>query len=101
MRDRWTNFSWFGFLAVGQNGQLQENEEIDVHVQGTYADALNEIEAVLLQIIEPRLNKQGPRWNGATEYFQFSQHEPTSIEDLYEELQEIKQLLADAGEEEG
>jgi hypothetical protein len=97
LRDRWTNFSWFGFLGVGDQGQLLEAQNPEQPIVGQYASALNEVEAVLLQILEPRLNKQGPRWgNGANEtveYFQFSDHDPTTLESLAEELRGLRDQL--------
>lgn len=97
LRDRWSNFSWFGFLGVGENGQLLEAQDPDQPINGPYKSALNEVEAVLLQILEPRLNKQGPRWgngvNETVEYFQFSQHEPATLESISDELAAIRQRL--------
>jgi hypothetical protein len=43
----------------------------DAMVGLRYSAALDEIEGVLIQALEPRLNKQGARWqNTATEYIQ-------------------------------
>ena len=79
MRDRWTAFSWFGFLDVGADGHLieRENRAVPEHA---HTDALNQFEAILLQIIEPRLAKKGPSWNGTTEYFQFVEEEATTLD---------------------
>ena len=99
MRDRWTNFSWFGFLDVDDNGGLVEAEDPSAAVQGSHTAALNETEAVLLQVLEPRLNKQGPRWNGVTEYYQYSEWENTTMDDLWDRLELIlNHLDIDKGE---
>lgn len=92
MRDRWTAFSWFGFLDVGPDGFLLEREDgaIPAHA---HADALNQFEAILLQVTEPRLAKKGPNWNDTTEYFQFVAEEPTTLDDLWGEVQELRALI--------
>jgi hypothetical protein len=72
LRDRWQNFSWFGMREVNQRGDLSEHQKPESRCLGTNRDALSEVEAVLLQLFEPRLNKQGPRWGeGTTEFLQY------------------------------
>ena len=72
LRDRWQYFSWFGLRDVNSSGRLSDYQKPESTCKGTNAVALNEVEAVLLQILEPRLNKQGPRWGSeTTEYFQY------------------------------
>jgi hypothetical protein len=92
MGDRWTAFSWFGFLDVGQDGYLIEREDgaIPSHA---HTDALDQFEAILLQVMEPRLTKRGPNWNGTTEYFQFVEEEETTLDHVWEELQELKAMI--------
>ncbi len=69
--NRWEYFSWVGFRDVNKNGELSSQQAVDASVSGfKYSDALNEIEGILIEIIEPKLNKQGGRLSGATEYFQ-------------------------------
>lgn len=93
MRDRWTSFSWFGFLDVGVDGYLIERDDSAIPVP-THTDALDQFEAILLQVTEPRLAKRGPNWNGTKEYFQFVVDEATTLEHLWEELQELKASVA-------
>lgn len=104
MRDRWHNFSWLGFLEPDDNGILQASNKSDASVEdslksdveGAFSDALNEIEAVLLLIEEPALNKQGPRWAGSKEYFQYDPFDPEpDRSELMEKLQEIQEQLAE------
>lgn len=105
LRDRWTNFSWFGFRGVNNTAVLSEHQRPDSRCAGSHADALDEIEAILLQLLEPRLNKQGPKWGDAAEYLQDVpwQHgeasEPVDyntqlllgkLESLEQEVQEMK-----------
>jgi hypothetical protein len=92
MRDRWTAFSWFGFLDVGPDGYLIEREDSAIPAH-THTNALDQFEAILLQVIEPRLAKRGPNWNGTAEYFQFVEEEATTLEHLWHEMQEMKALL--------
>ena len=102
MRDRWENFSWFGFLKVNKNNELKKpkrgnnDAELSDAVSGSYRDALDESEAVLLQILEPRLNKQGPRWKDAVEYFQFDPFEDeSSNDDIMQQLAGIQGMLSE------
>lgn len=97
LRDRWTHFSWFGLRSVTQTRELSEHQKPESRCGGTNAVALDEIEAILLQLFEPRLNKQGPRWkNGkqdeqATE--EFLQYVPWEFGDEPEPIDFETQLI--------
>jgi excinuclease UvrABC nuclease subunit len=96
MRDRWTNFSWFGFLEVDpKTKKLVEAKDPDTAVKGSHVAALDEIEAILIQVLEPRLNKQGPKWGQDTrEYYQFSEEEDeVTLEMLKYEIEELREAL--------
>jgi hypothetical protein len=69
--NRWTYFTWFGFRRVNANGTLGLPNRLNWAVHGTAANARDEIEAVLIQVLEPRLNRQGSRWGETTEYLQY------------------------------
>jgi hypothetical protein len=77
LRDRWTHFSWFGLRAVNSsNLELSEHQRPESRCSGTNAIALDEIEAILLQLFEPRLNKRGPNWGEDTwEFYQYVKSE--------------------------
>mgnify|MGYP007135460404 CR=1 FL=1 len=53
---------WFDFRRVNANGTLGLSNRLDWNVRGTALAARNDIEAVLTQVLEPRLNRQGSRW---------------------------------------
>lgn len=96
MRDRWTNFSWFGFLDFDEKlRKLVEADDPDNAVVGSHIAALDEIEAILLQVLEPRLNKQGPRWGKDTkEIFQFTEEDDEVTLDMLKfEIEQLKELL--------
>lgn len=67
LRERWTRFSWFG---------LQEVDEVTrapmPFAEESYkaSQILNELEGLLLHVLEPPLNRAGPRRDGAREYLQ-------------------------------
>jgi hypothetical protein len=86
LRDRWSNFSWFGLRAINtSNLQLSEHQQPDSRCAGINSDALDEIEAILLQLFEPRLNKQGPRWGDDTrEIYQYVKSEWEDAEPVME-----------------
>jgi hypothetical protein len=94
--NRWEYFSWIGFRDVNADGKLSNQQSVDSGVSGfKYADALNEIEGILIEIIEPKLNKQGGKLKGAVEYFQDidDRIQEVSNHDLRGELHRISNAL--------
>jgi hypothetical protein len=70
--NRWEYFSWVGFRDVNKTGELSSQQSVESGVSGfKYGEALNEIEGILIEIIEPKLNKQGGKLSAAKEYFQW------------------------------
>jgi hypothetical protein len=71
LRNRWALFTWFGFYKAGANNELLvKNQASQLRRQITLGESLDEIEAVLIQVLEPRLNRRGPNWIDAEEYLQ-------------------------------
>ena len=71
LRNRWSLFSWFGFYQVGAKDVLQIRDQADeLRRQVTLGEARDEIEGVLIQVLEPRLNRKGPNWGETEEYLQ-------------------------------
>lgn len=69
--NRWEYFTWIGFRDVNANGSLSSMQNVDSAVSGfRYSDALDEVEGILIEVIEPKLNKQSGRLKNAVEYFQ-------------------------------
>ena len=94
--NRWQYFSWVGFKDVNDDGGLSAQQKVDSGVSGfKYADALNEIEGILIEIIEPKLNKQSGRLKSAREYFQYRDDrlEDVTASDVLEELQALRREL--------
>ena len=61
---------------MNPRGTLSEHQKPESRCVGTNTDALDEVEAVLIQLFEPRLNKQGPRWGSTSdEFLQYVPHE--------------------------
>ena len=68
---RWTRFSWFGLRAVNGDRTLRQNQGAGNRVvHRKRRQALDEYEALLLEILEPPLNKQGPKWTDTERYIQ-------------------------------
>jgi hypothetical protein len=91
--NRWQFFSWVGFRDVNADGKLSGQQNVDSGVSGfKYSDALNEIEGILIEIIEPKLNKQSGRLKGAREYRQFRDERINDVtnSDLLAELQTLR-----------
>ncbi len=94
--NRWEYFSWVGFRDVNADGSLSEKQSVESGVSGfKYSDALNEIEGILIEILEPKLNKQGGRLKDATEYFQEVDYRVRDItnQDLNEALARVENAL--------
>lgn len=67
--NRWQRFSWFGFLAIGNNHEPIHKAKSALG-RISVATGLDQIEASLISLLDPLLNRQGPKWHGAKEYYQ-------------------------------
>jgi hypothetical protein len=74
LRNRWSLFSWFGFYQVSKNTNalLVKDQATELRRTLTLEESLNELEAILIQVLEPRLNRKGPNWIEAEEYLQIA-----------------------------
>jgi hypothetical protein len=81
LRSRWKYFTWFGFRGVNLDGALRHSNRLDWGLKGNVGDARNEIEAVLIQVLEPRLNRRGPNWIDSAEYLQWDEGEEEALEE--------------------
>jgi hypothetical protein len=83
--NRWRYFSWIGFreINVRADSELSKQQDTNSQVSGyKYGQALNEMEGVLIEFIEPKLNKQSGRLTAATEYFQVLLAEGKTLDEL-------------------
>ncbi len=70
--NRWRYFSWFGWRGVNKgNHKLANYGGGAPNVNGSSEEFLDEIEAVLIQVVEPPLNSQGPKWKDTVQFEQF------------------------------
>ncbi len=68
---RWAWFSWFGTLAVNAHGQLHAASDA---WRPKRNDVLDQFEAILIAVADPRLNRQGGRFGkGVTQYLQYTE----------------------------
>jgi len=65
LNGRWDQFSWFGLLAVSDTGKLTEQD-----VTLTVEQVIIELEAVLIEALEPRQNRRRGDGLRAIEYLQ-------------------------------
>lgn len=70
LRARWDRFSWFGILAVSENGKLKESP-----LPQDSATWIQAIEAILIELMEPPLNRQSGERLKWGEYLQ--EEDPT------------------------
>lgn len=66
---RWEFFSWFGFFDVDKTTKqlIQSKNYINKY---EFSSALSDLEGILINVMEPSLNKKGYRFDGAEEYRQ-------------------------------
>jgi len=95
LRDRWSHFSWFGFRSVNKDCSLSAKQSSESKTSINYADALDEIEGVLIEVLEPRLNKQGAKWQKtADEYVQDGlQPGADRLESISDQLEKIEKAI--------
>lgn len=86
LRGRWSHFSWFGLKDVDLN--TRELKSFEKTANEGPGDVLNEIEAILIHLLEPRLNLQRGRWNITREYFQCIEGETYSASEEEEDEDE-------------
>jgi len=93
--NRWVYFSWFGLHKVNKDGSLFMSSTPSKNINGTVTNALNDIEGVLIYGIEPKLNKQGPKWTGVQQFYQFIDDdvEEATIDDVVEKQEELEKRL--------
>jgi hypothetical protein len=93
--NRWRYFSWFGWRKVNKgNHRLAAYGGGSPHVSGASEEFLDEIEAVLIQVVEPPLNRQGSKWKGT---LQFQQADDKRLK--HSDLQSIAVRQAEIGEQ--
>lgn len=69
--NRWRYFSWFGWRKVNKgNHMLAAYGGGSPNVSGASEEFLDEIEAVLIQVVEPPLNRQGSKWKDTLQFKQ-------------------------------
>jgi hypothetical protein len=94
--NRWEYFSWVGFRDVNNDGSLSNLQNVESTVSGfRYADALNEIEGILIEVIEPKLNKQSGKIKSSVEYFQLIDERimDVTMHQLRDSISDIKRQL--------
>ena len=96
-RDKWSHFSWF---SISEATPDTEDESADIS-SGNATDkgnaevplALDQFEAILIELIAPRLNKRGGHWTKAKKFLQTSQFRKPSTHDLYMQNQELLERM--------
>jgi hypothetical protein len=93
--NRWESFSWFGFRRVTADGTLSKNDRVDNIFKSRGASLLNEFEGMLITALEPKLNKQGAKWEHVDEYFQEIDEYMQEITnfDIQERIEAIENIL--------
>ena len=73
LKGRWDHFSWFGLYP----GDIEKGEvvPIDEPKLERREDVLDELEAILIHLFEPRLNLQRGKWKETREFYQLTRAE--------------------------
>ena len=91
---RWEFFSWFGFLDVAPNSTLIE---VGADSKVNRIQALNQLEALLILNLEPKLNRQRGVWESAEEFFQIPVRDDSpKTEFILRRLDQIERMIRDA-----
>ena len=112
-RGLWTHFSWFGLNEPVEYAEDQVSDQLAVEKQvppdnyieessnDQIASSLNIMEALLIDILNPPLNRRRGNWNGATKYQQYSYSELTTLDDLWSKqkkmMKRIKKIQKSVG----
>lgn len=93
--NRWESFSWFGIKRVNANGTLSDYDKVSKIFKSDGRGLLNEFEAILIEVIEPRSNKQGAKWKDCTEYYQEIDESMDDVtnDDIMVVVKEVKSTL--------
>ena len=81
MSGLWDKFSWFGC----NHSDLEEGERI------THLDSLRQLEAILIEVTNPRFNRQSGKFGSAREVFQVSHDEADG--DIADKLARMEETL--------
>lgn len=84
---RWDRFSWFGFRGIKPNGQLKGRNKA-AHPSTT--ELIATLEALLIIVIDPRLNSRREKFKNAIRLNQSEEDKPAEVD---ERLQSIEQKL--------
>lgn len=69
--NRWEYFTWFGLRGVNSvGGKLTKFDHVDKVFKTEGGRILNLLEGALIAAMEPKLNKQGSRFDGVERYIQ-------------------------------
>lgn len=86
---RWNMFSWFGTRLVLDSGHLKAEKK---SAKSSHQQALDHLEAVLIHVAEPRLNRQGGKWGENVELYlqhrddRLGKDIPSLIRELHEKV---------------
>lgn len=85
LNGRWNRFSWFGVLPVTEDGEIQERND----VQASIETLVTLMEALLIEVIEPPLNRRRGDDIGDREYIQVEDDKikKRQLEDLMRQIQ--------------
>ena len=87
---RWDSFSWFGVRSFTRGGELRKLKSRS----GVSTDALIEtLEALLIVVIDPRLNSRREKLKGAVHLFQSDTDKPVDLDQRLSEIEKSMKAL--------
>jgi hypothetical protein len=83
---RWDAFSWFGFCGLRPDGDVKK---LNLHVGLKTTAAIEMLEALLITVIDPRLNSKKETLKGATRLFQSKTDSKPDFHDRFNQMEEL------------
>ena len=72
LADRWDRFSWFGVRSVNKTGKLSKAKGV-LSRKINSSQILDLLEGLLINVVEPPLNRQGAKWSKIEQYYQYQE----------------------------
>jgi hypothetical protein len=92
---RWDRFSWFGIRGLKKNGELRARNDA---FHPTTHELIATLEALLIVVIDPRLNSKTEKFKNAVRLYQSDTDKPPEIEDRLAEIEnKLERLLQASG----
>jgi hypothetical protein len=93
--NRWDYFSWFGLRGINTDKKLSSHDSVEKIYHSSGGGVLNVLEGILIAAMEPKLNKQGPKFTEAKKFNQAVDDNVVelSLEDLADQITALQSQM--------